>query len=107
LSSVIRLLQTTRLITHATAPMIPPKTHAQNGTKMKASAEVEELVAVPPQSKSHARWNSATRSVTDTAKAMHPTAVGRRERRPSKSTPKLNATGSAFQIVKTLNEPGA
>ena len=92
---------------HATAPMIAPNTHAQNGMKMKASAEVEEPVAVPPQSKSHARWNSATGSVTEPAKAKHPTAAGRRERRPSKSMPKLNAPGSAFQMAKTLKEPWA
>ena len=49
------LLQITLPMPHATSPMILAKTIAQMGTKINASAEVEELVAVPPQSNSQAR----------------------------------------------------
>jgi hypothetical protein len=48
-------LRAIRTIPHASNPAKLEKTYVHNGTNMKANMDVDEPVAVPPQSKNQAR----------------------------------------------------
>lgn len=97
--SRVRIGSLARLTPQQNAPMMLAKRQAHIGTKMNESAAVDEPVAVPPQSKSHARWKRAIKRVTETANAVQPIVAERLACSPYRSAAKPSTTGNAFQSV--------